>query len=163
MLNLLLQTTDSTGHPRIVANSKGKKRLPRTRSLFQALKCHDIVFIDFIERCLQWDPAKRLTPKEALHHEFITNTSITPPKPVQSFLSSSSSSMALLNQLDNSGGGGGIGVGNGGGGGNYGGVTAWNQFQPPSHHHYTPPSTTTTNTTGTSTIMHLKSSSMRSS
>ncbi|KAI9366435.1 kinase-like domain-containing protein [Pilaira anomala] len=82
---------DSAGHPRIVANSKGKRRIPGTRSLFQALKCHDIVFIDFIERCLQWDPSKRLTPKEAIQHDFITNLnrdSISPPKPVGSFLSS---------------------------------------------------------------------------
>lgn len=74
-----------------MANSKGKRRLPGTRSLFQALKCHDIVFIDFIERCLQWDPSKRLTPKEAIQHDFITNlnrNSISPPKPVGSFLSS---------------------------------------------------------------------------
>ncbi|KAI9272139.1 kinase-like domain-containing protein [Helicostylum pulchrum] len=92
---------DSAGHPRIVANSKGKRRLPGTRSLFQALKCHDIVFIDFIERCLQWDPAKRLTPKEAIQHDFVTNinrNSVTPPKPVTSFLSS----VALANTYSTS-------------------------------------------------------------
>lgn len=75
-----------------MANSKGKRRLPGTRPLYQAVKCHDIVFVDFIDRCLQWDPAKRLTPKDALQHEFITNVSsrhsLTPPKPVGSFLSS---------------------------------------------------------------------------
>ncbi|KAI7892696.1 kinase-like domain-containing protein [Mucor mucedo] len=71
---------DSGGYPRLVVNSKGKKRLPSTRPLYQALKCHDIVFVDFIHRCLQWDPAKRLTPKEALHHEFITDmTRQSPP------------------------------------------------------------------------------------
>lgn len=78
------------GNPRLVANSKGKKRLPGTRPLYQALKCHDIVFIDFIQRCLHWDPSKRLTPIQALQHEFITNMSTipSPPKPVTSFLSS---------------------------------------------------------------------------
>lgn len=90
---------DSTGHPRIVANSKGKKRLPRTKSLYQALKCHDIVFIDFIERCLQWDPAKRLTPKEALQHEFITHHTMTPPKPISSFLSTAALNNNLYTQF----------------------------------------------------------------
>ncbi|KAG1099483.1 hypothetical protein G6F42_017815 [Rhizopus arrhizus] len=78
----------SIGNPRIVANSKGKKRYPGTRSLFQALKCHDIVFIDFVERCLQWDPSRRMTPQEGLKHEWITNISANNAKPV-SFLSSS--------------------------------------------------------------------------
>ncbi|KAI8975380.1 kinase-like domain-containing protein [Mycotypha africana] len=64
---------DSLGRPRIVANSKGKKRLPGTKSLYQALKCcQDIAFIDFIERCLSWDPSKRMTPQEALRHEWMT-------------------------------------------------------------------------------------------
>lgn len=60
------------GNPRIVTNSKGKKRLPCTKSLFQVLKSNDLVFLDFVERCLQWDPTKRMTPKEALKHEWLT-------------------------------------------------------------------------------------------
>ncbi|KAI8640212.1 kinase-like domain-containing protein [Parasitella parasitica] len=75
---------DSLGNPRIAANSKGKKRYPGTRSLFQALKCHDVVFIDFVERCLCWDPSKRMTPQEGLKHEWITNimSSSSTAKPV---------------------------------------------------------------------------------
>ncbi|CEP15997.1 hypothetical protein [Parasitella parasitica] len=75
---------DSLGNPRIAANSKGKKRYPGTRSLFQALKCHDVVFVDFVERCLRWDPSRRMTPQEALKHEWITNTmsSSSAAKPV---------------------------------------------------------------------------------
>ncbi|KAL9544386.1 hypothetical protein MBANPS3_007652 [Mucor bainieri] len=80
---------DSIGNPRIVANSKGKKRYPGTRSLFQALKCHDAVFVDFVERCLQWDPSRRMTPQEGLKHEWITNNiGAHHAKPV-SFLSAS--------------------------------------------------------------------------
>jgi serine/threonine protein kinase len=76
------------GYPRIIANSKDKKRLPATRTLFQALKCHDVVFIDFVERCLCWDPAKRMTPQEALQHEWITQSRNNTPQPIPSFLSS---------------------------------------------------------------------------
>ena len=28
-------------------------------------------FIDFIDKCLDWDPANRMTPLEALQHEWI--------------------------------------------------------------------------------------------
>jgi dual specificity tyrosine-phosphorylation-regulated kinase 2/3/4 len=31
----------------------------------------DKKFIDFIKKCLEWDPKKRITPKEALLHEWI--------------------------------------------------------------------------------------------
>ncbi|KAI8334098.1 kinase-like domain-containing protein [Choanephora cucurbitarum] len=59
------------GQPRIVPNSKGKKRIPGSRPLRQALKCNDEVFISFVEQCLSWDPSKRLTPQEALKHDWI--------------------------------------------------------------------------------------------
>jgi dual specificity tyrosine-phosphorylation-regulated kinase 2/3/4 len=38
------------------------------------LHCTDLAFIDFLEKCLAWDPAKRLKPSEALNHPFITNS-----------------------------------------------------------------------------------------
>ncbi|KAI8356625.1 kinase-like domain-containing protein [Choanephora cucurbitarum] len=62
---------DVLGQPRIVPNSKGKKRIPGSRPLRQALKCNDEVFISFVEQCLSWDPSKRLTPQEALKHDWI--------------------------------------------------------------------------------------------
>nr|CAG8528110.1 12695_t:CDS:10 [Entrophospora candida] len=49
---------DGNGNPRPVINSKGKRRKPSSKSLGQALKCSDEVFLDFISRCLQWDPEK---------------------------------------------------------------------------------------------------------
>jgi dual specificity tyrosine-phosphorylation-regulated kinase 2/3/4 len=54
-----------------VSNSKGKKRYPNAKSLFQALRSRDVVFIDFIQKCLTWDPNHRMTSKEALEHEWI--------------------------------------------------------------------------------------------
>jgi hypothetical protein len=45
---------DSAGLPRIVANSKGRKRRPGTRSLAGVVRCQDSVFLDFVARCLEW-------------------------------------------------------------------------------------------------------------
>ena len=63
---------DSLGKPRPVVSSKGKRRRPSSKTLSQVLKCDDEVFLDFIARCLRWDPDRRLKPEEAIHHEFIT-------------------------------------------------------------------------------------------
>jgi len=34
-------------------------------------KCPDELFLDFIKRCLDWNPLSRMTPLEALQHEWI--------------------------------------------------------------------------------------------
>lgn len=53
-------------------NAEGVVRgKPGTRKLSDAVKSKDRVFLDFLSKCLEWDPSKRLTPKEALKHEFI--------------------------------------------------------------------------------------------
>jgi dual specificity tyrosine-phosphorylation-regulated kinase 2/3/4 len=63
---------DSLGKPRLTVSSKGRRRRPSSKELRQALKCDDEAFLDFITRCLRWDPARRLNPNDSLHHEFIT-------------------------------------------------------------------------------------------
>lgn len=65
---------DSLGKPRLTVSSKGKRRRPSSKTLQQALKCEDEPFLDFITRCLRWDPDRRLKPEEAMQHEFITGT-----------------------------------------------------------------------------------------
>ena len=67
---------DSMGKPRLGVSSKGRRRRPSSKDLRQALKCDDEAFLDFIARCLRWDPARRLTPHEASIHEFITGVKI---------------------------------------------------------------------------------------
>ncbi|XP_067358659.1 dual specificity tyrosine-phosphorylation-regulated kinase 4 isoform X2 [Channa argus] len=62
---------DSKGNPRNITNSKGKKRRPNSKELSAALKTNDALFLDFIKRCLTWDPTKRMTPDEGLQHEWI--------------------------------------------------------------------------------------------
>lgn len=63
---------DSLGKPRLTVSSKGRRRRPSSKTLQQALKCDEDSFVDFIARCLRWDPDRRLKPEEALQHDFIT-------------------------------------------------------------------------------------------
>ena len=63
---------DSLGKPRLTVSTKGKRRRPSSKSLQAVLKCEDETFLDFISRCLRWDPDRRLKPDEAIQHEFIT-------------------------------------------------------------------------------------------
>lgn len=67
---------DSVGKPRVTVSSKGRRRRPSSKTLSQALKSEDEAFLDFISRCLRWDPDRRLKPQEAISHPFITNQSM---------------------------------------------------------------------------------------
>lgn len=81
------------GVPKCVANSKGQKRTPGSRELSQVIRCSDDKFIDFIRRCLEWDANIRMTPDEALMHDWIREAivgnkrasrvhGVPPPKPL---------------------------------------------------------------------------------
>ncbi|KAG9003050.1 hypothetical protein FRB94_003413 [Tulasnella sp. JGI-2019a] len=91
---------DSTGTPRPVVNSKGRRRRAGSKTLAQVLRCDDELFIDFIAKCLTWDPDRRLKPQPATRHPFLANG--RKPKPAlaaaasatRNFLSSSSSSVS---------------------------------------------------------------------
>ncbi|CAG7717336.1 unnamed protein product [Allacma fusca] len=52
---------------------RGKLRgPPGSRDLQTALQgCEDPLFVDFIRRCLEWDPSVRLTPGAALRHPWL--------------------------------------------------------------------------------------------
>ncbi|KAI6646462.1 hypothetical protein LOD99_12583 [Oopsacas minuta] len=62
---------DESNNPRQLTNSKGKVRKPSTKLLGTALKTDDHRFIDFIKRALTWDPNLRMTPDEALLHDWV--------------------------------------------------------------------------------------------
>ncbi|CEH13623.1 kinase-like protein [Ceraceosorus bombacis] len=62
---------DSTGAPRPVVNSKGKRRRPGTKTLAQVLRTNDDSFVDFLAKCLHWDPERRLKPDPAMRHPFL--------------------------------------------------------------------------------------------
>lgn len=58
-------------------NSKGKLRIPSSKSLELKLKTDDFVLIDLISskkylECLEWDPKKRISAEEALDHPWLS-------------------------------------------------------------------------------------------
>ncbi|RPA71264.1 kinase-like protein [Ascobolus immersus RN42] len=83
---------DSFNKPRTFISAKGRRRKPSSKSLRQALKCEDEPFLDFVARCLRWDPDKRMKPEEALKHSFITGVRMSAPPRSRGFDSSSASS-----------------------------------------------------------------------
>ena len=75
------QFFDSDGQPRIVANSKGRKRRPASTDIMSALHCTDVAFVSFLEGCLRWDATERFSPDEALRHEWILEVSTNAAHP----------------------------------------------------------------------------------
>lgn len=76
---------DSTGAPRPVVNSKGKRRRPNTKSLSTALNCDDDLFVDFLAKCLHWDPERRIKPDTALRHPWIKRSVSRPEAALTGF------------------------------------------------------------------------------
>eukprot|EP01060_Flectonema_neradi_P022778 TRINITY_DN3099_c2_g1_i1.p1 TRINITY_DN3099_c2_g1~~TRINITY_DN3099_c2_g1_i1.p1 ORF type:complete len:520 (+),score=57.78 TRINITY_DN3099_c2_g1_i1:54-1613(+) len=65
------QFFDHSGQPKIIPNSRGKRRRPNEKRLRDVLRASDPQFVDFIKRCLAWQPELRMTPEEALQHPFM--------------------------------------------------------------------------------------------
>ncbi|XP_017002867.2 dual specificity tyrosine-phosphorylation-regulated kinase 2 isoform X2 [Drosophila takahashii] len=89
---------DSRDAPRCITNTKGRKRTPGSKSLAQILHCQDRYFIDFLQRCLEWDPAERMTPDEAAHHEFLQPSTSSRHRSCRMSSSSSSSGLNSVSQ-----------------------------------------------------------------
>lgn len=99
--------------PLFLNDKKGRTRLPGSRALSKAVGSTDPVFLDFIAKCLAWDPNARMTPREAAHHEFITGV-----KPYEDeFGGSASRSRSDTGSETSLGGGGGSSTGSSSGGG----------------------------------------------
>uniref|UniRef100_A0A8C0ADB4 dual-specificity kinase n=1 Tax=Bos mutus grunniens TaxID=30521 RepID=A0A8C0ADB4_BOSMU len=71
-------TTQADGRAVLVGgrSRRGKKRgPPGSKDWVTALKgCEDYLFIEFLKRCLHWDPSARLTPAQALRHPWISKS-----------------------------------------------------------------------------------------
>ncbi|CAN0431452.1 unnamed protein product [Lampetra fluviatilis] len=52
----------------------GKKRVPGSFPLHRVLKSDDPEFVEFISSCLRWDPNCRMTPAQALAHNWLRTT-----------------------------------------------------------------------------------------
>lgn len=57
---------DDNNEAIIVPNSRGKERIPATKTLEKVLKCSDPKFLSFLRGCFMWHPVDRMTPLEAL-------------------------------------------------------------------------------------------------
>ncbi|KAJ3187594.1 Dual specificity tyrosine-phosphorylation-regulated kinase, partial [Irineochytrium annulatum] len=85
---------DSAGAPRILPNSRGKKRRPNGKSLNTVIRTSDLGFLDFINKCLEWDPQLRMTPEEALRHEWLKpSVPASYPFPTRPITTSSNSAL----------------------------------------------------------------------
>uniref|UniRef100_A0A1I7TDR8 Dual specificity tyrosine-phosphorylation-regulated kinase mbk-2 n=1 Tax=Caenorhabditis tropicalis TaxID=1561998 RepID=A0A1I7TDR8_9PELO len=63
-------------------SKRGKMRgPPASRSWSTALKnMGDELFVDFLKRCLDWDPETRMTPAQALKHKWLRRRLPNPPR-----------------------------------------------------------------------------------
>ena len=55
----------------MLKNSRGKLRKPKGKPLDLVIGDEDNDFLDFVRKCLEWDPEKRLDPDEALRHVWV--------------------------------------------------------------------------------------------
>lgn len=74
-------TNDGTVHLQGGRSRRGKPRgPPASKEMVQALKgCDDPLFLDFMKRCLDWDPSCRITPQLALRHQWLRRRLPKPP------------------------------------------------------------------------------------
>ncbi|KAF6118386.1 dual specificity tyrosine phosphorylation regulated kinase 4 [Phyllostomus discolor] len=72
---------DSKGFPKNITNNRGKKRYPDSKDLTMVLKTYDSGFLDFLRRCLVWEPSLRMTPDQALKHAWILDARNFKPRP----------------------------------------------------------------------------------
>ncbi len=57
--------------PKKIQNSRGKVRIPNTKKIYKFLMNSDPNLRDLIEKCLIWEPNKRIKPGEGLLHPYI--------------------------------------------------------------------------------------------
>lgn len=74
---------DGNGTPKLPTNTRGKIRRPSTKDLSSFLRVSAAnlndpeggLFVDFIAKCLAWDPSCRWTPMQAMQHPWIAGAS----------------------------------------------------------------------------------------
>jgi serine/threonine protein kinase len=57
--------------PVMAKNSRGKLRKPLGKPVSLVIGDEDPDFTDFVQKCLEWNPAKRMTPDTALKHVWV--------------------------------------------------------------------------------------------
>lgn len=84
---------------------RGKHRgPPGSKELVTALKGNDDpLFLDFMKRCLEWDPAVRMTPPQALRHAWLRRRLPKPPTEADKARRQSASRSGIVNKYNASG------------------------------------------------------------
>lgn len=62
---------DDMGYPFIMENIKGVKKYSGSKPISEMIECDDKNFLDFLKRCLDWNPLTRCDPNEALRHVWV--------------------------------------------------------------------------------------------
>lgn len=73
---------DELGEPKTKTNSRGKRRIPGTRSLRNVMKGADQEFFSIVESCLKWNPEDRIKPEDALANEYFVEAPVNEAKNV---------------------------------------------------------------------------------
>ena len=60
----------SNGKPFEFKDKEGKSIIPGSKSLEKILSGCGNKYLNLVKHCLEWDPSKRLSPYEALEHQF---------------------------------------------------------------------------------------------
>ncbi|XP_056138345.1 dual specificity tyrosine-phosphorylation-regulated kinase 4-like [Lampris incognitus] len=68
-IDIVICVSDSNGM--LIQNSEKEIQQPRRDDLASMLRTKDPHLLDFIKRCLEWDPKKRMMPDEAMQHPWI--------------------------------------------------------------------------------------------
>jgi dual specificity tyrosine-phosphorylation-regulated kinase 2/3/4 len=61
----------SGGRPLRITDRKGKSHPVGSKALRDICRTTSPAFLDFVEKCLTWDPDARMTPEEALEHPWV--------------------------------------------------------------------------------------------
>mmetsp|Transcript_33061 Transcript_33061/g.50706 ORF Transcript_33061/g.50706 Transcript_33061/m.50706 type:complete len:155 (-) Transcript_33061:1120-1584(-) len=61
----------NTNEPYLTRDSNENLRVPGKKPLEEVLMCDSPTFLDFIKKCLTWNPEERITPFDALMHDWI--------------------------------------------------------------------------------------------
>lgn len=72
--DFFVKVENGTYRPRKVTDRKGRTRIPGSRLMQQAIQTTDPMCADFLKRCFTFDPKLRITPSQALEHEFFSGT-----------------------------------------------------------------------------------------